>query len=643
VAGTVLCVDDDRNLCQIVAKALGEEGYRVQTAFDGEEALSVLAETAPDLVLLDLILPRRDGFAVLEAIRSLDGPAAATRAIILSGCSPTPEYRERAASLDVIEFLTKPVPLAELLETVGSALEEAKPSVPVDEPKRAPTAQRHARRRLEGSLRRVPFPALLHHLHGLRVAGVLHLERGKKRKWIELRDGLPVAVRSNLLNECLGHTLLRTGRIRRADLDESLRHMKGGRLQGEILVAMEILSEEEITAALRAQADEKLFEVFAWDDGTFRFEKGATLQRANAIGVKRSPANLILDGVRTRFSGKRIEAFFRSNADCVVAPGDSPYYRFQEIDLESDEEALLRELDGTRRVSEILAGDRKQSLARTLYALVVTGLLTLRGGPPPGAQPEPPQRAAQNAGAPTQSDPECASLKATAERFRAQNYFEILGVSPNATAAEIERAYVALADGAHPDRYSGSSEAGRKVAEEVFAHISRAYETLCDPRRRGEYVLDKRREQRKAAKEQEGLKALEAANQFQRGEALLKSRAYEDALLHFGRALELDPEEGDYHTHYGWTLHLCHPSDSPILEEAMEHVRRGLKLASHADRAYLYMGRLFRAIGKAAAAEKMFTRAVQIQPDCVEALRELRLINLRRERSKGLIRRLLRR
>jgi len=79
------------------------------------------------------------------------------------------------------------------------------------------------------------------------------------------------------------------------------------------------------------------------------------------------------------------------------------------------------------------------------------------------------------------------------------------------------------------------------------------------------------------------------------------------------------------------------------IEEAVEHVRRGIKLASHADRAYLFMGRLLRAMGKPAAAEKMFTRAVQIEPDCVEALRELRLINMRRERSKGLIRRMLRR
>jgi hypothetical protein len=55
------------------------------------------------------------------------------------------------------------------------------------------------------------------------------------------------------------------------------------------------------------------------------------------------------------------------------------------------------------------------------------------------------------------------------------------------------------------------------------------------------------------------------------------------------------------------------------------------------------MGRLYKAIGRADVAEKMFTRAVQIHPECVEALRELRLINMRREKSKGLIGRLLRR
>ena len=55
------------------------------------------------------------------------------------------------------------------------------------------------------------------------------------------------------------------------------------------------------------------------------------------------------------------------------------------------------------------------------------------------------------------------------------------------------------------------------------------------------------------------------------------------------------------------------------------------------------MGRVCNAIGRSDVAVKMFTRAVQIQPECVEALRELRLINMRREKEKGFIARLLRR
>ena len=103
------------------------------------------------------------------------------------------------------------------------------------------------------------------------------------------------------------------------------------------------------------------------------------------------------------------------------------------------------------------------------------------------------------------------------------------------------------------------------------------------------------------------------------------------------------PEEGEYHAHYGWCLHLCHPDESAMLEEAIEHVHRGLKLARDREKPYLFLGRLYKVTGRMNAAEKMFTRAVQVAPNSVEALRELRLITIRKEKSKGLIGRLLRR
>ena len=125
---------------------------------------------------------------------------------------------------------------------------------------------------------------------------------------------------------------------------------------------------------------------------------------------------------------------------------------------------------------------------------------------------------------------------------------------------------------------------------------------------------------------------------------LTKSRwPFVTALRCFGKALENFPEEGEYHAHYGWALHLCNPDDAMMAEEAIEHCKRGIKLASDREKPYLLMGRLCKATGRAEAAERMFARAVQIQPGCVEALRELRLINMRRDKEKGLIRRLLRR
>jgi cytochrome c-type biogenesis protein CcmH/NrfG len=90
-------------------------------------------------------------------------------------------------------------------------------------------------------------------------------------------------------------------------------------------------------------------------------------------------------------------------------------------------------------------------------------------------------------------------------------------------------------------------------------------------------------------------------------------------------------------------MHLKRPDDPKVAEQAIAHIKRGVKLASDREKPYLFLGRVCKAMGREEVAVKMFTRATQIQPECVEALRELRLINMRREKEKGLIARLLRR
>lgn len=639
---SVLCVDGDRNLCEVLSKALESEGWSVAAEYDGETALATIQEDPPDLVLMDVLLPGRDGFAVLEALRGGDGPARSLPVVLLSGCSPSPEYQRRAGELEAAGLLTKPVPLDRLKAVVAAQLGEPKRAVPATDQAARAAGSRDRHPELEGRLERFSFAALMHHLHGLRATGVLHLDAGKKRKWLQVREGYPVAVRSNLVGETLGNFLAKRGRISAEAMKESFEQMGDGRLQGEILIAMEALSEEEVSEALRDQGEAKLFEIFGWRSGTFRFDFGASLQKASGLS-RMSPANWVLEGVCTHMPLERVDGWLQAQSGTHVTRGQSPFYRFQEIDLDATQKRLVDELSQGRPLSDYLGAEER--VRRTLFALVRTGLLELGEGdsvPAPEAPAAQPPVAAPVV-PPALEAEKRAELAKLAERFADAGPFEVLGVSETADDAAIRGAYESLAERAHPDRVSASSDAVRELARQVFHHVEKAFELLGSSRQRQEYLLDRKRAERGAVAQQEARRAIDAERHFQEGEAGLKQRAYEVSLACFGKALQLYPEEGEYHAHYGWTLHLCHPDNATMAEEAMEHIKRGIKLASNREKPYLLMGRLCKAMGRAGAAERMFTRAAQIQPSCVEALRELRLINMRREKKKGLIGRMLRR
>ncbi|HVH06611.1 MAG TPA: response regulator, partial [Myxococcota bacterium] len=146
--GRVLCVDADRSYCEILARTFRAEGYDVHTAHDGESALQKLRAVRPDLVTLEVLLPKRDGFAVLEMMRA-ESASKSTPVLLLTGCSPTPAYRERAQQLGAIGLLSKPVPLDRLLSLVAEQFDPRRA-------KKSATASRGAERAavgIDGSVR----------------------------------------------------------------------------------------------------------------------------------------------------------------------------------------------------------------------------------------------------------------------------------------------------------------------------------------------------------------------------------------------------------------------------------------------------------------------------------------------------------
>ena len=124
---------------------------------------------------------------------------------------------------------------------------------------------------------------------------------------------------------------------------------------------------------------------------------------------------------------------------------------------------------------------------------------------------------------------------------------------------------------------------------------------------------------------------------------MLRKKAHAEGVELFKEAVQLYPDEGEYHAYLGWALWLSDPQGEGRVELARKHLLRGAKLAPSSDKPYLFLGRLYKAEGKDAVAEKMFQKVIELDPDCVDAIRELRLIDMRRQRSKGLVRRILRR
>ena len=117
---TVLVVDDERALVGMVASLLGEEGYEIVTAYDGETALRRHAEESPDLVILDRKLPKISGDEVCKRIR-----ASSTTPILMLTGERGADERAKLLDLGADDYLEKPFSGRELRSRVRALLRRA--------------------------------------------------------------------------------------------------------------------------------------------------------------------------------------------------------------------------------------------------------------------------------------------------------------------------------------------------------------------------------------------------------------------------------------------------------------------------------------------------------------------------------------
>jgi two-component system, NtrC family, nitrogen regulation response regulator NtrX len=116
----ILVVDDEPNILKVIKDILTDEGYRVRTARNGEEAVAEVKRSSPDLVILDIWLPGMDGLQTLDVLR---GMVPETPVLMISGHG-TIETAVRAIKMGAYDFIEKPPTIERTLLAVRHALEQ---------------------------------------------------------------------------------------------------------------------------------------------------------------------------------------------------------------------------------------------------------------------------------------------------------------------------------------------------------------------------------------------------------------------------------------------------------------------------------------------------------------------------------------
>ena len=181
------------------------------------------------------------------------------------------------------------------------------------------------------------------------------------------------------------------------------------------------------------------------------------------------------------------------------------------------------------------------------------------------------------------------------------DYYQMLGVPPSASVAEIRQAYARLARDRHPDRFTDPAEKQR--AQSAFQDLTTAFNALVNPRSRQEYDEARRRPQPRTPEEI-------ARDAFERGQAALEQGALDDAVTLLRTAVHHAADEAAYHAALGRALLRI----GSAAREAVQALERATQLAPRNPQAFADLAVALARQGLRLRAQKAVEAAVRLAP-----------------------------
>jgi len=655
MAPRVLVAEDNEQLAVAIESLLKRQGLDVERVGDGAEAMVRIAKACPDLLLLDLHLPRLHGIELLRNLRQ----SPRTRAlpvIIITGIYRGDQYAQAAGKLGVSAYLEKPFKTGELL----AALKKALPASPAEVPaaSRAETLDRHLRR------------AFLDRFFGRLVL------RGEGKEYsLTFISGTPVFVRPGFAYRDFGDWLLQRGFLSPA---EYAFYAGSGNHRYELPVQMGCIKYPALLEEKLAYLSAELVEAFALPPLTAEkhpFDPPAGLQLLT-INVPQ----VFYQGYHRHLRPEMRQRLLAMEGPRYAALAPD-FYRFANfLSLTPEERGVLPLLDGTHRLADSLAGEYDfVPLALTLHAL---GMLRCADSPlAPLPMPEFPLRALFNeaveemvelpvdqplesfadlaehtpAGELTSTPPPPApaaapipaeedlemKVRQTHAALQGRDYYEIFGLKQATFSFEqLKTKYFALTRQFGPDLLMQLPGAEAAVAEEILAAVANAYNTLSDVVRKENY--DQLLGSNRVGLGQKGDDRFQAQVQSQSGKVFIEMEEWDNAEAALRDACNIDPNDGDSLAHLAWAIYRNprNAESRAMQEKARQLLNRALTLERTAA-GFAFKGWMLLGSGQDALAEGEFGKALKLDARQMMARKGLRSLQENREREKkGLFRRM---
>jgi len=613
----ILVVDDDPNIRRFLSESLRLQGYEVHSFEDAETALEDLDKHDFSLALLDILLPGTNGLQLCRKLRGIPKTSELPIIMMTAFYKQADHIQDAREQYGATDYLLKPFPLKTLHEKIDALL-----GAPT-------TASETGRLSIEGNLSETAFARILHNLYSLRATGLLHLENNNLRKVVYIRNGYPIFVRSNLVREFLGQMLVRTGLLSDEVLAESPEASKqSNQRHGTALIEMGLLEPHQLNDALRTQVLDKLLDIFSWPEGKYRFVQAREFKQG-VTSIDLSPANLILQGLRDHANRDQVLKILEPHFEHYLQQAESPLYCFQDIQLSVNEQRILASCQGNETLSEVL---KRHLLSRKeaeplLAALLTTGILVARMEPKEAKE-----------------DVACGETELTRARRESflkdyawmmeQDYFTLLGVSESDSREQVRKSYYNMVKKYHPDRFFEQNALPdlKDKVNALFQHISDAHETLSDANAKTRYLNDRQGEKNSSTTSLENI--LQAETAFQKGIIFFRVKKYDQAQKAFAEALEISPSEAEYLMYQAWCAYKFNPKAADVIINARKNLLRAIELNPKLSLAHLFLGYVCKDEGNEKEALRRFEKAIQCNPNCTEALREIRLMGMRKEKEK---------